>query len=369
MPSTEEKPQPKKDSAAKAEPTPVAEPAPKPTPKPGASEQARKTDRAEALPKPEPAPGKPGAAKPEPSSKPVPRERPLVKTEPQAFLKEALATARHLEVDRLLVICDEPGPLELLIGRAVKKKAVLATSSEKQHLRCEELGLAHVAIPPFAFDRLDKIKVALSATQSAGQVEDGDLVLCLVGRPGSPETDTSMLTRVGQHSEEQSALGALISGDVVSPQVLDAVLQMALSVGFDGIEGNPVGTILVVGDSTAIMEKSKQLTLNPFQGYSEDDRNILDPKIRDAVRNFCLLDGAIVVREDGVLLAAGRYLRPPENLEIDLPMGQGTRHAAAKAITQVTHSVAFVVSKTTGAVSIYRGGGLVVEIKQPRRRT
>ncbi|HOX43170.1 MAG TPA: DNA integrity scanning protein DisA nucleotide-binding domain protein [Myxococcota bacterium] len=353
MPSAEDKQQPKKDTTAKAEPAPASEPAAKLPAKPE--------------PKAEAPPGKPGPAKPEPPAKPPPKERPL--TEPQAFLKEALAAARHLEVDRLLMICDEAGPLELLIGRGVKKKAVLATSSEKQHLRCEELGLAHVAIPPFAFDRLDKIKVALSASQSAGSVADGDLVLCLVGRPGSPETDTSMLTRVGQHSEEQSALGALIAGGEVSPQVLDAVLQMALSVGFDGIEGTPVGTILVVGDSTAIMEKSKQLTLNPFQGYSEDDRNILDPKIRDAVRNFCLLDGAIVVREDGVLLAAGRYLRPPETLDIDLPMGQGTRHAAAKAITQVTHAVAFVVSKTTGAVSIYRAGGLVVEIKQPRRRT
>jgi DNA integrity scanning protein DisA with diadenylate cyclase activity len=144
---------------------------------------------------------------------------------------------------------------------------------------------------------------------------------------------------------------------------------MVLSVGFDGFEGDPVGTILMVGDSTAVMEKSKQLTLNPFQGYSEDDRNILDPKIRDTVRNFCLLDGAIIIREDGVLLAAGRYLRPPENLELDLPMGLGTRHAAALAITKVTQAIAFVVSKTTGAVSIYRGGGLVVDIKQPRRRT
>ncbi len=338
MSSPEEKPQPKKEP-----------------PRPEAEERAGSRVEPKAEAKPE--------------AKPPPRERPLPKLEPQAFLREALVAARHLEVDHLLVITDEPGPLELLGVRSIKKKVIVATSSEKQHLRCEELGLTHAAIPPFAFDRLDKIKVALSACQSASRAQDGDLVLCVVGRPGGSEVDTAMLTRLGEKSEDQSALGALMAGGGVSAQVLDAVLQMALSVGFDGIEGNPVGTILMVGDSTAIMEKSKQLTLNPFQGYAEDDRNILDPKIRDAVRNFCLLDGALIVREDGVLLAAGRYLRPPENLELDLPMGQGTRHAAAKAITKVTQAVAFVVSKTTGAVSIYRAGGMVVEIKQPRRRT
>ena len=130
-----------------------------------------------------------------------------------------------------------------------------------------------------------------------------------------------------------------------------------------------MGTIFVVGDSTAVMERSKQLTLNPFQGYSEEERNILDPAIRDAVKNFCLLDGAIIVREDGVLLAAGRYLRPPEDLEIDLPLGLGTRNAAAMGISQVTTAVTFVISKSSGSVRIYKEGKLAVELKQPRRRT
>jgi diadenylate cyclase len=117
------------------------------------------------------------------------------------------------------------------------------------------------------------------------------------------------------------------------------------------------------------MEKSKQLTLNPFQGYSEEERNVLDPAIRDAIKNFCLLDGAIIIREDGVLLAAGRYLRPPEDLELELPLGLGTRNASAMAITQVTEALSFVISKTTGTVRIYKNGKLAVELKQPRRRS
>ena len=57
-----------------------------------------------------------------------------------------------------------------------------------------------------------------------------------------------------------------------------------------------------------MLEKSRQITINPFQGLCEAERNVLDPKIREAIKNFSVLDGAFIIREDGVVLAAGRYL-------------------------------------------------------------
>jgi len=317
--------------------------------KPARSKAGRDSDPGP-IPEKEPSPAKPG-------------------TWSDAFLKEALAVARRLDVDRLLYIGNEGAPLESLTGRGIKKKVIVASSSDKLAVRAEELGLTHEVIPAYAFDRFEKIKVALAGCTSAGLAADGMLVVCLVGEHASPRVDTCMVTRVGTHSDEQASLAGLLADTEQSAQVLEAVLNIALSVGFEGIEGDPVGTIFVVGDSTAVMERSKQLTLNPFQGYSEQERNILDPAIRDAVKNFCLLDGAIVVREDGVLLAAGRYLRPPEDLELNLPLGLGTRNAAAMGISQVTGAISFVISKSTGSVRIYKNGKLSVELKQPRRRT
>ena len=52
-------------------------------------------------------------------------------------------------------------------------------------------------------------------------------------------------------------------------QVVERLIHTAMEIGAQGYEGHPVGTILVIGDSTAVMEKSRQLTLNPFQGMSE----------------------------------------------------------------------------------------------------
>ena len=90
--------------------------------------------------------------------------------------------------------------------------------------------------------------------------------------------------------------------------------------------------------------------------------------VREAIKNFCLLDGSFVIREDGVVLAAGRYLQSPRDLDIDLPLGLGTRNAAAMTVTKVSRAIAFVVSKTSGAVRVYKNGELALELKQSRRR-
>jgi diadenylate cyclase len=285
-----------------------------------------------------------------------------------AFLKESLALARHLRAELILFISDLAPPMEILTGRGLRKLVVVATHSEKIGAQCEEQGLRYVLIPGYAFDRLEKIKVSLAACVSARMVSENMRILCLAGQPNSSIMDTCMLTRLGIDSEERAAISVLDAGAQFQSQVLEAILLIALSIGYEGFEGAPVGTIFVVGDCTNVLEKSRPLTLNPFQGYSEDEKNILDPKVRDAIKNFSLLDGAFVIREDGVVLAAGRYLQSSKDAEIILPLGLGTRNAAAMGITKTTGSIAFVISKTTGAVRIYKHGVLALEIKQPRRR-
>jgi DNA integrity scanning protein DisA with diadenylate cyclase activity len=116
------------------------------------------------------------------------------------------------------------------------------------------------------------------------------------------------------------------------------------------------------------MEKSRRLTLNPFQGMSEADRNCLDPTIRDAVKTFSVLDGAFVVREDGVVLAAGRYLQASAE-KTQLPLGLGARHTAAAAVTMETRAIAITVSQTSGTVRVFKEGQIVLELHQTARRT
>src|SRR5207302_9108334 len=171
----------------------------------------------------------------------------------------------------------------------------------------------------------------------------------------------------GKASIDTQGLGAEFCWHVV-----EALVSLAMAVGHEGFEGHPIGTIFVLGDSTAVMEQSKQLIINPFGGISEAERNVLDPNIREALKNFAVLDGAFIIREDGVVLAAGRYLQvgaSPERKGIELPLGLGARHAAASAITVETRAISISVAQSSGTVRVFKDGEPVLELQQVARRS
>ena len=136
----------------------------------------------------------------------------------------------------------------------------------------------------------------------------------------------------------------------------------------EGREGRTVGTLFVVGDSDRVLSQSHQLVFNPFHGYPEEERNILDHRLEETIKEFSAIDGAFVVRGDGVVLSAGRYLAPRSKLEEPLPQGLGTRHEAAASITVTTDAIAVCVSQSTGTVSIFKRGRMILDIQKPRGR-
>src|SRR5438094_8804666 len=284
------------------------------------------------------------------------------------FLRTVLSLAAKAEVDRLLLVSDVPLSAEHLRGRPLKKKLVYAVSEDRlaQALRRQRYGVA--TVPPYEYSRVEKVKVALVAAMTANVLADGENVLCLTGRSGARMPDTLIRLQIGRGFEEKGAIDTIGLGAEFSSQVVEAIVSLAMAIGHEGFEGHPIGTIFVLGDSTAVMEKSKQLTLNPFQGVSESERNVLDPTIREAIKNFAVLDGAFVIREDGVVLAAGRYLQTGEG-NVELPLGLGARHAAAAAITVETNAVAISVSQSSGAVRVFKAGQAVLEPQQVARRS
>jgi len=124
----------------------------------------------------------------------------------------------------------------------------------------------------------------------------------------------------------------------------------------------------VLGDSERVLAQSRQLVINPFHGYPEAERNVLDPELEETIKEFSAIDGAYVIRGDGVILAAARYLVAGEKPGDPLPAGLGTRHEAAAWITSSTNAVALCVSQSTGTVTIFRGGRIVTNVQRPRSR-
>ncbi len=283
------------------------------------------------------------------------------------FLRAALALAGKPEVDHFFYICDIPIAPEALKRKKARRKLVYAVTAEAIAADLHGRKLRALVIPAYDYSRVERVKVALVSALSQGAFKEGEIVLCMTGRVGG-SPDTLMQMRIGGSLDDRLALEGVKLGDQFNGQVVDALIQLALQIGQEGFEGHPIGTIVTIGDHTNVLEKSRQITINPFQGLSEAERNVLDPTIREAIKNFSVLDGAFVIREDGVVLSAGRYLSP-DNEDVKVPLGLGARHAAAAGITASTDCAALVVSQTSGAVRLFKSGNILLELHQSARRT
>jgi len=283
------------------------------------------------------------------------------------FLRSVLNLAGRNEVDHFLYISDTPIAPEDLRGRRSRRKLIYAVTAEpiaQELIRKKNRALV---IPAYDYSRVERVKVALVSAISQGAIKDGELVLAMTGRVGA-QPDTLMQMRIGDSLENRLTLEGVKLGENFNSQVVDALIQLSLQIGQEGFEGHPIGTLITIGDHNTVLEMSRQMTINPFQGLSESERNVLDPKIREAIKNFSVLDGAFVIREDGVVLSAGRYLQAADE-GVKIPLGLGARHAAAAGITASTHCAAIVVSQTSGAVRLFKGGDILLELHQTARRT
>jgi hypothetical protein len=225
-----------------------------------------------------------------------------------------------------------------------------------------------VRVPDVAMTRVGQIKVATLVACAEGWIAQGDRIVCVTGLDHSGTIDTMIVLDLGSEVEMFSgSTGQPLPPDV-TPAVFQRLLSLASELGLEGREGRPVGTLFVLGDSEAVLAQSRQLVINPFRGYPEEERNLLDPQLEETIKEFSAIDGAFVVRGDGVILAAGRYLAAVARLEEPLPRGLGTRHEAAAAITVATDALALCISQSTGTVSIFRGGRLIADIQKPRGR-
>jgi diadenylate cyclase len=153
---------------------------------------------------------------------------------------------------------------------------------------------------------------------------------------------------------------------MVQPEVFDRLLIMVLELAEEGKEGRPLGTTFILGDHEKVMSMSSQMVINPFSAVPESECNILDPALKETIREFSTIDGAFIVRDDGVVLAAGRHLSPSVETS-ELPQGLGARHRSAAGITALTNSIAVVISESTGDVRIFSRGKFFMDIEKAKR--
>jgi DNA integrity scanning protein DisA with diadenylate cyclase activity len=244
-------------------------------------------------------------------------------------------------------------------------KAPMLIASSVHNLPEEFKGAVKgfIELPTLRLSRLGQIKLAVVLGMAQGLITPNDTLVCLAGPPNAHRLDTLLWLTVREELELFAGSERLLV-EHVNPEVFEQVLDIAIQLSAEGREGKPVGALFVVGDYENVARYTTQLVLNPFKGYEENERNILDPRLTETVKEFCAIDGAFLIRGDGVIEAAGAFLHPGLPRE-ELPMGLGARHAAAAGITAVTNAIAVTVSASTGTVRVFRGGRMILEIERP----
>lgn len=292
-----------------------------------------------------------------------------MKTLTRSMVRHAHAIAREVGARVILLYADvveEDQDLAALI-QDVDFRVILV--SRRVDFRApagwDEL-CAVVRVPDIRMTRAGQIKIATLVAAAEQLVRVGDRILCLTGIDRSGTIDTVIVLDLGSELEMFADTAAEPLPADVTPAVFERLLTLASELGVEGREGRPVGTLFVLGDHERVLAQSHQLVINPFHGYPETERNVLDPKLEETLKEFSAIDGAFVIRGDGVVLSAGRYLAPRTKLDQPLPQGLGTRHEAAASITANTDALALCVSQSTGTISIFKHGRLVTDIAKPR---
>ena len=217
-----------------------------------------------------------------------------------------------------------------------------------------------VRIPPAPLSRMAQIKVSLLLALTRNVLEVGQRVVCLAG-PAKGPLDLLFVTEVGG-GLSAPLLSTGESDGGIHPEVLGRALEIAVELGSEGREGKPVGTLFVLGDMERVKPLTRQMILNPFFGYPEDQRNLLDDKLTETLKELATVDGAFLIRSDGVIESAGTFLKTSALPEEGLPSGLGARHQAASGISLATDCVAITVSQSTGRVCVFRDGEIVTEL-------
>jgi DNA integrity scanning protein DisA with diadenylate cyclase activity len=282
------------------------------------------------------------------------------------MVETACTIAKKTRSQGVLLYADMFEDYEALakIGQEKQTELILALQDDASFTDANSVFKKVLRIPNVPLGRINQVKMAVIQALSKGLVKKGDKWVCLSGIPQSKSLDNLLILEFGKEFEIISSSDLPVLFEIVMPEVFETVLNLALELSSEGKEGRkPVGTIFVLGKHEEVFKFSHPMVINPFQGYPEEERNILDPRLRETVKEFSSIDGAFIFREDGVILAAGRHLDASgENIEI--PLGLGSRHRAAAGITRLTDALAIVISEGTGGVRIFHHGKIFMEIEK-----
>jgi len=285
-----------------------------------------------------------------------------------------LDTARHLAkvlpADAVLLITETDLDWNEVFEHLPPDKLLVAAQDRSltQTLQSYK-DLVVLDIDPGPTPTQERMSLALLEAVAQERLRPGAHVIALYNGIGAgmvtdhPEPiDSLSLIHLGEHLERLTSQDLRTLGTQVPLETLRAVVDLATEIGREGREGKPVGTMFVVGDTKKVLSMSRPLNFNPFRGYSREERDIRDRRVREQIKDIAQLEGALIIQRDGVAEAACIYIDATAE-GITLSKGLGTRHWAAAAISKKTKAIAVAVSQSSGSIRIFQNGTVMLQIE------
>ncbi len=289
-------------------------------------------------------------------------------TQTIALLQAARELAHMLPADAVLLVPETSVPWDDVFRVLAGCKLIVAadnpalTRSLRDRGECVVIELDAVPRPV-----QEVMNEALLQALSEEHLQPGAHLVALYNgiatlEKGPEPVDTLSVIHLGEHLERMTSQDLRPLADTAPLDVLRAVVELATEIGREGREGQPIGTILVVGDTRRVLSLSRYQNFNPFRGYSRAERDVRKRDVREQIKEIAKLDGAILISSDGIAEAACLHLNARVE-GIKLHKGFGSRHLAAAAISKHTNAVAFVVSQSSGSVRVFKKGEMVLHIE------
>lgn len=279
----------------------------------------------------------------------------------------AIRLAETAEADAVLLLLEGPADWPRLKKLAAEQKVLVAADTPEQLDGAREAGLEPVALNMTESPVYDRLTQALLEAVADDLLKPGARVVSIYSAFDAEVMDSVSVINLGEHLDRLTGRDLRQLETRVPLDTLKVVVDLAVEIGREGREGKPVGTMFVVGDTRKVLARSHSVGFDPVRGYGRKDRNLMDARVREGIKEIAQMDGAIIVSSDGTVEAACRYV-DSSAANVTLSKGLGARHWAAAAISRATKAVAVTVSESNGTVRIFQNGEVMLRIEPLHRR-
>lgn len=280
----------------------------------------------------------------------------------------ALKVADAVSAQAVLLLVEGPCDWARLAKLVDPLRILVAVDSPEDLAQAQQAGFRGVAVELLSAPLYDRLTQAILEAVADELLAPGATVVTLYsGFHPEEAIDSISIIQLEEHLERLSSRELRQLETQVPLDTLKLVVDLAVEIGREGREGQPIGAMFVVGDTRKVLAASRPVGFDPVRGYSRSERNLFDPRVREGIKEIAQLDGAIIVSSEGIVEAACRYV-DSSAADVTLSKGLGARHWAAAAVSRATKAIAITVSKSNGTVRIFQNGEVVLRIEPQFRR-